>query len=60
MGNLREVLAAQQRRKLASNLKAASKDNPSDHQRHISKLLRKATRLRPRLDTYDLEDFKKL
>ena len=45
---------------LASNLKAASKDNPSDHQRHISKLLRKATRLRPRLDTYDLEEFKKL
>lgn len=43
---------------LASNLKAASKDNPSDHQRHISKLLRKATRLRPRLDTYDLEEFK--
>ena len=45
---------------LASNLKSASKDNPSDHQRHISKLLRKATRLRPRLDTYDLEEFKKL
>ena len=45
---------------LASNLKAASKDNPSDHQRHIAKLLRKATRLRPRLDTYDLEEFKKL
>ena len=43
---------------LASNLKAASKDNPSDHQRHIAKLLRKATRLRPRLDTYDLEEFK--
>ena len=45
---------------LASNLKAASKDNPSDHQRHIAKLLRKATRLRPRLDTYDLEEFKKV
>ncbi len=45
---------------LASNLKAASKDNPSDHQRHIAKLLCKATRLRPRLDTYDLEEFKKL
>ncbi len=45
---------------LASNLKAASKDNPSDHQRHIAKLLRKATRLRPRLGTYDLEEFKKL
>lgn len=45
---------------LASNLKAASKDNPSEHQRHIAKLLRKATRLRPRLDTYDLEDFKKV
>ena len=45
---------------LASNIKAAYKDNPSDHQRHISKLLRKATRLRPRLDTYDLEEFKKL
>lgn len=45
---------------LASNLKAASKDNPSEHQRHIAKLLRKATRLRPRLDTYDLEEFKKL
>ena len=45
---------------LASNLKAASKDNPSEHQRHIAKLLRKVTRLRPRLDTYDLEEFKKL
>ena len=45
---------------LASNFKAASKDNPSEHQRHIAKLLRKATRLRPRLDTYDLEEFKKL
>ena len=45
---------------LASNLTAASKDNPSEHQRHIAKLLRKATRLRPRLDTYDLEEFKKL
>lgn len=45
---------------LASNLKAASKDNPTEHQRHIAKLLRKATRLRPRLDTYDLEGFKKL
>lgn len=45
---------------LASNLKAASKDNPSEHQRHIAKLLRKATRLRPKLDTYDLEEFKKL
>ena len=45
---------------LASNLKAATKDNPSEHQRHIAKLLRKATRLRPRLDTYDLEEFTKL
>ena len=45
---------------LASNLKAATKDNPSEHQRHIAKLLRKATRLRPRLDTYDLEEFKKV
>ena len=45
---------------LASNLKASTKDNPSEHQRHIAKLLRKATRLRPRLDTYDLEEFKKL
>lgn len=45
---------------LASNLKAASKDNPSDHQRHIARLLRQATRLRPRLDTYDLEEFKKI
>ena len=45
---------------LASNLKAATKDNPSEHQRHIAKLLRKATRLRPKLDTYDLEEFKKL
>lgn len=45
---------------LASNLKSASRDNPSDHQRHIAKLLRKATRLRPRLDTYDLEEFKKV
>ncbi len=45
---------------LASNFKAASKDNPSEHQRHIAKLLRKATRLRPKLDTYDLEEFKKI
>lgn len=45
---------------LASNFKAASKDNPSEHQRHIAKLLRKATRLRPKLDTYDLEEFKKV
>lgn len=45
---------------LASNFKTAYKDNPSEHQRHIAKLLRKATRLRPRLDTYDLEGFKKV
>lgn len=45
---------------LASNFKAASKNNPSEHQRHIAKLLRKATRLRPKLDTYDLEEFKKV
>ncbi len=45
---------------LASNFKAASKDNPSEHQRHIAKLLRKATRLRPKLDTYDLEELKKV
>lgn len=43
---------------LASNFKAASKDNPSEHQRHIAKLLRKAARLRPKLDTYDLGEFK--
>lgn len=45
---------------LASNFKTAYKDNPSEHQKHIAKLLRKATRLRPRLDTYDLEEFKKV
>lgn len=45
---------------LASNFKTAYRDNPSKHQRHIAKLLRKATRLRPRLDTYDLEEFKKV
>lgn len=45
---------------LASNFKAASKANPSEHQRHIAKLLRKATRLRPKLNTYDLEEFKKV
>lgn len=45
---------------LASNFKTAYRDNPSEHQRHIAKLLRKATRLRPRLDTYDLEEFKKV
>lgn len=45
---------------LASNFKTASKDNPSEHQRHIAKLLRKAARLRPRLDTYDLGEFRKL
>ncbi len=45
---------------LASNFKSASKDNPSEHQRHIAKLLRKATRLRPKLETYDLEEFKKV
>lgn len=44
---------------LASNFKTAYRDNPSEHQRHIAKLLRKATRLRPKLDTYDLEEFKK-
>ncbi len=44
---------------LASNFKTAYKDNPSEHQRHIAKLLRRATRLRPKLDTYDLEEFKK-
>lgn len=44
---------------LASNLKAALRDNPTEHQRHIAMLLRKATRLRPRLDTYDLGEFKK-
>lgn len=45
---------------LAGNLKSASKGNPTEHQRHIAKLLRKTTRLRPRLDTYDLGEFKKL
>ncbi len=45
---------------LASNFKTAYKDNPSEHQRHIAKLLRKATRLRSKLDTYDLEEFKKV
>lgn len=45
---------------LASNFKTAYRDNPSEHQRHIAKLLRKAIRLRPRLDTYDLEEFKKV
>lgn len=45
---------------LASNFKTAYRDNPSEHQRHIARLLRKATRLRPRLETYDLEEFKKL
>ena len=45
---------------LASNFKPAYRDNPSEHQRHIAKLLRKATRLRPKLDTYDLEEFKKV
>ncbi len=43
----------------ASNLKAALRDNPTEHQRHIAMLLRKATRFRPRLDTYDLGEFKK-
>lgn len=45
---------------LASNFKTAYRDHPSEHQRHIAKLLRKATRLRPKLDTYDLEEFKKV
>ena len=45
---------------LASNFKTAYRDNPSEHQRHIARLLRKATRLRPKLDTYDLEEFKKV
>ena len=45
---------------LASNFKTAYRDNPSEHQRHIAILLRKATRLRPKLDTYDLEEFKKV
>lgn len=44
---------------LAGNLRSASKGNPTEHQRHIAKLLRKAARLRPRLDTYDLGEFKK-
>lgn len=45
---------------LASNFKATSKNNPSEHQRHIAKIMRKVTRLRPKLDTYDLEEFKKV
>lgn len=45
---------------LASNFKIAYRDHPSEHQRHIAKLLRKATRLRLKLDTYDLEEFKKV
>lgn len=45
---------------LASNFKTAYRDNPSEHQRHIARLLRKATRLRPKLDTYNLEEFKKV
>ena len=44
---------------LASNLRSASKGSPTEHQRHIARLLRKAARLRPRLDTYDLGEFKK-
>ena len=44
---------------LARNLRSASKGSPTEHQRHIAKLLRKAARLRPRLDTYDLGEFKK-
>lgn len=44
---------------LAGNLRSASKGNPTEHQRHIAKLLRKAARLRPKLDTYDLGEFKK-
>ena len=44
---------------LAGNLRSASKGSPTEHQRHIAKLLRKAARLRPRLDTYDLGEFKK-
>ena len=44
---------------LAGNLRSASKGNPTEHQRHIAKLLRKTARLRPRLDTYDLGEFKK-
>lgn len=42
---------------LTSNYKADYKDEPSEHQRRIAKLLRKAVRLRPRLDTYALKDY---
>ncbi len=44
---------------LAGNLRSASKGNPTEHQRHIAKLLRKGARLRPKLDTCDLGEFKK-
>ena len=42
---------------LLSNFKTASKDNPTEHQRRIAKLLRKATRLRPKLETMGVTDF---
>lgn len=45
---------------LAGNLKYTNRNNPTEQQRHIAKLLRKATRLRPKLATYDLEEFTKI
>ena len=41
-----------------SRYKQETRDSSTQHQKKIARLLRKATRLRPALDTYDLQYFK--
>ena len=42
-----------------SRYKQETRDSSTQHQKKIARLLRKATRIRPGLDTYDLQYFKR-
>lgn len=44
---------------LVNNLNKTTKDHPTEHQRHIAKLFRKATRLRPKLETAGIQKLMK-
>ena len=44
---------------LVTNFRTKTREAPTDHQRRISRLMRKASRLRPRLDTAGIAEFKK-
>ena len=51
-----EISSLRNGAQLLSNFKAQSKANPTEHQKRIAKLMRKATRLRPRLETTNIEE----